>query len=999
MTQIITSTTPLDGTKPMSCAVGRYGELIVTQGGGIKPRRWSGTGLATNAGITPPATAPTCSLLTPARYYVARCDITKPGAVYNSPPDVTVGSATGQPTGFRQSKALSYLNQSSVGEVRITDGGKHYAAAPNVTLSSTHGTGAVITATLDGTPAPQTAITQAEVIQGPPWDDELNLPVQQRTQWSTFAPVEITINPSGGTLNTSRWVYSEECDPPGGPLIQGWLLVHMSLTYTVQAPPAPAVMGTGCKIRIGFYGMGSRTRTTTPCYVEYWGAWGVSGVEVLEGGTGYTADSAFTITIAPAGSAPPSGKSLVIECRTPGNPRNSETPRFSVKTLTLTNGGSGYVVAPELRFKSTSGFGASATCAVTNGAITSVSLESGGGGYKTAPVVEVVSGGAEVFAVARPHLRGKYQCYYRYVDDTPEDKGGPIPSNLSPVSEVDASAGAYGITWSVAGSGVLAGRNLSIELWRTTGNQATTLYRVNTISDVVTVGGTIASSDDLTDAELRDPDRAGYEAMPIVLPNGELNANRFTPPPDDKAVVVRYQDRFWYGVDTSGTEPNTIYFSEVDEPESVPEENEFVLQQSTKDGDAVTALAPFCGTMLIMQSRHVYQLAFAQKPLLDASVTLMSYRGCLNQRCWDIHAGICYVMDQYGIYAVRCGGAVEDISAPVSNLFRDHVDFSDTKLFFLAVEPKQGTLRAFVSFTGDNAIGPATRVLCYDIASKTWWMERYPQPISSAAAGQLTNGEYRLLYSGRSGMLALDSGAADIGRGALLTVTVTNKGAGYRVPPRVTVSGAGCGVELQACLNSHGQVASIWILNPGYGNAASGSLVIGPPDDPEAGSPVQATATFTATATGSDTILHTPYRVKTGAAPFPTDLNSREGGSVAPRDVTLTYLPQPDTCDVALRLYYNNSPHPRQNVAARDRGAGFRQSTVDSAARLDMGYLTQETGYDSGVAKGVFANRTIEDMRTSDRHVAVELLGARRTDEPIVFYELDVYGTSGSQQG
>lgn len=1003
MTQIVTSAAPLDGTKPMSCAVGRYGELIVTQGGGVTPRRWSGSGLATPAGIAAPTVAPSCSLLTPVRYYMARCDITKPGAVYNSPPAVTIGSSTGQPTGFRQAKALSYLNQSSVGEVRITDGGKHYSAAPTVTLSATHGSGAAITASMDGTPPLQTSITQAEVTQGPPWDDELNLPVEERTQWAAFAPVEIPISAGGGTINTSAWVYSEDCDEPGGPVREGWEFVSLSITYTVQPPPAPAVLGTGCKIRIGFYGMGSRTRTTTPCRVDYWGAWGVSGVEVLAGGTGYTAESSFTITIAAAGSPPPTaapaGKSLIIECRTPGNTRNTATPTFAVRALTITSGGTGYVVAPEIRFKSNSGFGASASCAVTNGVITSVELESGGGGYKTPPVVEVLSGGAEVFAVARPHLRGTYQCYYRYVDDTPEGSGGPIPSNLSPVREVDASAGAYGITWSVAGSGVLAGRNLSIELWRTTGNQATTLYRVKTISDVVTVGGTIASSDDLTDAELRDPDRAGYEAMPIVLPNGELNANRFTPPPDDKAVVVRYQDRFWYGVDTSGTEPNTIYFSEVDEPESVPEENEFVLQQSTKDGDAITALAPFCGTMLIFQSRHVYQLAFAQKPLLDASVTLMSYRGCLNQRCWDIHSGMCYVMDQHGVYAVRCGGAVDDISAPISNLFTDNVDFSDTKLFFLAIEPRSGTLRAFVSFKGDQAIGPATRVLCYDIASKTWWMERYPQPISSAAAGQLSNGEYRLLYSGRSGMMALDSGAVDIGRGALVAVTLTNKGAGYRVPPTVTVSGSGCGVELQACLNSHGQVAAIWILNPGYGNSASGNLSISAPDDPQCDAPVQATATFTATAAGSDDFLHTPYRVKTGATAFPTDLNSREGGIVAPRDVTLTYLPQPDTCDVALRLYYNNSPHPRQNVAARDRGAGFKQSTVDCAARLDMGYLTQETGYDSGVAKGVFANRTIEDMRASDRHVAVELIGARRTAEPVVFYELDVYGTSGSQQG
>ncbi len=990
MTEIISGSDPIDGGRPMSAALGRYGELIITQGYGATPRRWSGSGAATHAGIQAPVAAPTCTPLTPARYYIARCDVTRAGAVYYAPPAVTIGSASGQPAGWREAKALSYLKEASLGDVQVQDGGKHYASPPSATLTATHGSGAVITATLDGTPPPQDAIGEAEVTQGPPWDDELNLPVQNRTQWAAYAPVTITINSGGGTVNTSVWVRSEDCDAPGGPLIEDWQFLNLSISYTVQAPPPPAVMGTGCKIRIGFYGMGSRTRTTTPCVVDYWGAWGVSGVEVLEGGSGFTEGSAFTVTIPALGS--PAGKDLVIECRTPGHPNNTTAPTFSVQALSIDNAGNNYIVEPELRFKSNSGFGASATCTVVNGRITATDLDSGGAGYKVPPTVEVIAGGGEVFAVSRPHLRGKYQCYYRYVDDTPEDKGGPICSNLSPVTEVDASDGAYGITWAATGAGNSDGRNLSVELWRSTGNQATTLYRVTTVS------GAPAFSDDLTDAELRDPDRPGYEAMPIVLPNGELNANRFTPPPNDKAVVARYQDRFWYGVDTSGTEPNTIYFSEVDEPESVPEENEFVLQQNTKDGDAITALAPFCGTMMIFQSRHAYQLTFAQKPLLDANVTLMSHRGCLNQRCWDIYEGKCYVMDQNGIYAIACGGNVEDLSGPISDVFGPRMDYSVSQLFFLVVDPRSGVLRAFVALKEDSSAGRPTRVLCFDIGTNSWWVERYPQAIACGAAVSLTNGDYRLMYSGPSGTLLLDEGAVDIGRGALDTVTVTNVGAGYRTPPTVTVP-EGSGAELQASINAEGQVSGIWIVNPGYGHSVElegGDLIISAPDDPNCAAPVQATATFTSTASSADTSLRTPYRLKTGNVAFPNDMNSRNGGTVAPRDVSLTYKPQPSTCEVALKLYYNNGAHPRPNVVGRDRGSGFTQSTVDSATRLDMGALTADTGYDSGVAKGAFAGSTLDDLRTPDRHVAVELAGARRTDTPVIFYELDVYGTSAS---
>jgi hypothetical protein len=38
-------------------------------------------------------------------------------------------------------------------------------------------------------------------------------------------------------------------------------------------------------------------------------------------------------------------------------------------------------------------------------------------------------------------------------------------------------------------------------------------------------------------------------------------------------------------------------------------------------------------------------------------------------------------------------------------------------------------------------------------------------------------------------------------------------------------------------------------------------------------------------------------------------------------------------------------------------------------------------------------------MASGDRHVAVELLGARRADTPVTFYELDMYGVAPEQRG
>jgi hypothetical protein len=971
---------------PISCAQGRYGELIIAQGLGIQPKRWNGVGTSTNAGIVPPATAPTITLNTTKRYYVARADVHKPGAVYNAAPSVTFTAPASPPAGYRAAKAQSYLNQSVVSELVVTDGGKHYPAPPPIVLSTTHGTGAVLTPVMDGTPPNPGSITHYEMLQGPPFDDETDYIASQRTVYAAWGAVDIPLTNGSGSVARTVSVYHNACGL-GPSNLTSYVPVTTTLTYTVSG-----ATGTGAVARVNFYGqrvLETQCVGSTP-FVFWSESPFVRSVTAKTAGTGYSQTDPVRIEITSGSSwnattgargALPANKTIIIEGYPPGHANNTSTPRFSIKSITITNAGSGYVVAPEIQITSASGFGAYATCKVTNGAISSVSLESGGGGYKTLPQVSAVAGGAEAFAVARPHLRGKYQCYYRYVDNTPVASGGPIPSNLSPVLEVDAGEGAQSMAWSVTGPSNTDGRTLTVELWRTTGDQALMLYRVGTEATL---------TDDLTDEEVRNPDRVGYAAMPIVLPNGDLNAMRFKPPPNDKAVVVRYQDRFWYGVDTGGAEPNSIYFSEVDEPESVPDINELVLQQNARDGDAITALIPFGGSMLIMQSRHAYSLSYSKQPLRDADVSPIANRGCSGQRCWDIYAGVCYVLDQYGVYSISPQGEFKDLSAPIDDIFRTQVDWALGRKGwnFVLVDAVRKVVRVFVAFKADVSTGYPTRALCYSIDTNTWWMERYPQRISAGAAVPMSNGDYRCVYGASSGAFLLDEGRLDSAVGAISTVTITNKGAGYRTPPTVTVSG-GVGAELQAVINAEGQVSGIWILHQGHGYS-SGSVTVSAPDDPNCAAPVQATATFVA-ATGS---MFPVYRYKTGNRAFPTDMNAKGGGSGQSRDVSLTYKPQSAKCDIAARLYYNNSAHARPNVANRNRGVGFTASTVDGASRLDMAAQTTRTGYDSGVAKAAFASRSMDDIQSSDRHVAVELIGASKNADPVIVYALDVYGTA-----
>lgn len=963
---------------PISAAQGRHGEMIVVQGNGVRPVRWTGVGAGVDAGMDPPTLQPQITLDSTPRYYVARVDIHRPGACYYSAPEVTFTSSVSPASlGGRAAKAKTYLSQSAVSEAVVDDGGKHYPEPPPVTLSDSHGKGAILQAVLssggtgdDPENDPFTGISEWRIIQAPPFLDE-SLVDDGKTWYYAFNG-NTTIPAVSGTSPAPRPGY--RLGIPAAGIWSGMIfceaMFRTGFAYTVTNAD-----GTGASLRLSFSdGEWSCARDVSigGSYTVFRGARRLRSVSVEKLGKGYSASKTVTVRIK-SGSGDPS-RDIIIEGYTAGNPKNAAAEGYPISEIIIKDRGSGYLVAPQIKIISESGFGAYATCTVKDGKIDTVTLENGGAGYKTPPQVVVVSGGAEAFAVSRPHLRGKYQCYARFVDDTPEDRGGPIPSNLSPVAEVDAGEAASAMTWSVP---AVSGRAAKVELWRTTGNQATLLYRV--------YSGTAATfRDDLTDEEVRDPDRNGYAAMPIVLPNGELNANRFTPPPSDKSVVVRFQDRFWYGVDTSGKHGNSLLYSEVDEPESVPEINEIVLQQNARDADTIRALIPFGPTLLAMQSQHAYALTFSKNPLLDAQVSPIANRGALNQRSWDIHEGVCYVLDQRGVYAIAQSGGVESLSDAIGDLFRERIDFGKRTWPFLVVDPVTQVLRAFVAFREDGSDGFPTRALCCHIASKTWWMETYPQRIHSATTARLSNGDARCIYGAAGGHYLLDEGQADLGRGAITHVTLTAAGRGYTTPPQVTATG-GVGAVLRATINGEGALTGIWIVNPGYGYT-SGSLFVGPPNDPSVQGE-QASASFTACPLGSDTPLYTTYRFRSGCMEYATDVTAPRNMPTS-RDISLLYAPQPASCEVAMRLYYNNAPHPRRNIAARNRGVGFTADTVDSGFRLDMGGASAE----SGVSAAMLSGRSVEDLSATDRHVAIELAGARKTPEPVIFYQLEQRG-------
>jgi len=135
---------------------------------------------------------------------------------------------------------------------------------------------------------------------------------------------------------------------------------------------------------------------------------------------------------------------------------------------------------------------------------------------------------------------GTYVCGVRYTDDTTT----PVPSSMSVLTTVTAEETDQ-FDWSsiatttearVSGTG-------KVELWRSTAGVTNVLFKVHTVD----YSGSITFNDQVDDNTLNlssDDDTILVLANPPV--DNSLVARRFEPPPNDRPVVVQFQDRYFY---------------------------------------------------------------------------------------------------------------------------------------------------------------------------------------------------------------------------------------------------------------------------------------------------------------------------------------------------------------------------------------------------------------------------------------------------------------------
>ena len=1011
--------------RPITVALGPHQYAYGWRGDGITPIRIdTRDGSVVDCGIDPPTLPSTKSASgwvtrgENLQYYIARIDVINGGEQYFFPPELTITPDPDDVSSY--CKYNTYLNRDSLGGVKIIDGGRGYLAPPVATVTDTYGQDVALTAELengsvstDGSiqsyyliqqclSAPCTEYLQPVNVDGKAVNLSTSLP-EDPTEQTDEIGNKWLFKKKVGNLLTYQYTMTSSWDDSGSSGSSG------------EAP----VGATPITLEFTFNFVNAASGSTSIFYPV---SLIQDGVKFIDRGTGWwsnkpavvmlSATSLGAYEIPDQSRCKASGtRPMIIELYTGDNP-NSPTNKYlggalyPIKSVSIDNPGQQYVGQPLIKVSNTNGDGAVLRARINSsvsdarkqinvGWVEMVEIISGGL-YSEPPDLAIDSGGAEVNVISRPHLRGVYQCYTRFVDRTPESRGGPIPSNLSELTEFDANEkdelgeqreGAGSITWSVPVPPVREdGRLLDVEIWRSTSNQATTLYRVATI-DGTTVGETTTYVDDLTDEELASPDREEFLAMPILLANGELNANRFGIPEDvaAKAVAVMFQDRLWVAGDTSDTEPNSLYYSEVDEPEAIPEVNQLVLQNNDKSQDHITALAPFGSHLAVFQTHRYHRLSYVAQPIIDANVQVAAYRGCCNQRCWDSHQGTLFVMDTEGLYSVDSSGSLNDISTPISDIFTDKIDWETSQWFSVQCDYEHHVVRASVRFKGDGEGIWPTRQLVFSFLTQGWSEYRYPQSLVGTASLRHTTGEM-FTIAGSSGNSLIKYGGRDtdicyLGIGS---VVIEQTGSGYIHPPKITAVG-GEGAIIDCSIDDRGRVHKVFIRHAGYG-------FLNESDNP-------ATLIVEASPTGDNAQLSPviisgrviiPCAAKTGNMEYELLSNPT-------RDIDVLYSPTKEPSDLNIVTYYNNYPYGRNNIVQRERGDGviYEESTPLSSINTYEKNLPPQL--QNGVASAHFMGVTDPAIKGNDRHIAVEVRAERGENAKPVVHSINVVGVVGGE--
>lgn len=696
------------GLRPMSFFKGRYSDMYGVDGMG-RGVRWDGAASAVQPiGLVKPAVGPAITASSSSRGdFVRAVQIVSDGAGYTSEPAVVFSGGTpSTPAAARASIAGGRVTS-----VVITEPGSGYQSTPSVSFSGGIGTGVTLSVGVLGRvdsialAVAGAGYTSAQSVTASATGHVLHAFNHGLSAGSAFQFLTLA-GGSGLTAGVDYYAVSV-----GAHTLTAAITAGTTASTNIFSTDIVSGRITIPPPRIVFDSTRGLTDALATISV---GANGLEPPSLLFGGTGATTSGVTAAVVGGGGS----GAALRVGMQ------------YSVSAVTVSSTGSGYSVPPVITFRpaasDSSGFGAAAEAAINATGNVTAATVTAGGQYSAPPSAIIADTQATAAAELAASLRGKYRCCVRYIDSTSAAVGGPRASSISHLVEVDLANGADAITWGFTHYG-LDDRVHAMELWRTSADQSVLLFRVATIlrSDPAFSGTYV---DTLSDADLTNAERAGYSLMPVTLPSGQINARRFEVPPGEFSVACMFQDRAWYAVDSSDMLPNSLFYSEIDEPESVPAANELVVQENTGVPDRIVALIPLGGYLLIAQQSHLYRLSYVAQPVIDASLILVGYRGILNSACCDVMGGVAFIVDSVGMYAFD-GNREEALSVAVDDYWRENViDFSKASQFHVRCDLASRTVRFFYCKASDSA---PSRALCYCLATEAWWEEEYPSAVTA----------------------------------------------------------------------------------------------------------------------------------------------------------------------------------------------------------------------------------------------------------------------------
>ena len=713
--------------------------------------------------------------------------VTAGGSGYTAPPAVALSGGGGSGV-----TAVAHMAGTAVESVIITNAGTGYTSSPTVAFSGGGGTGAAAGASVYAG-----SFRPMSFFQGRDNDvygvDGMGRGI--RITGGTAIPIGVQkpgLAPAVTAASTVSRQYVEDIvvTRQGAGYI-GTPTVALTGGSAARAAKAQAEIRNGRLVGGSLLDKGDGYQSqpsvtisggfpTAPTFgVEVFG--GVDRISVVNSGSGYSTDLPPSVVFAGGGLTGANARAIVDEsgrvafvevlatgfaattaatasltALTGSGGQLSVDMVYSVNAITTLTTGSSHFVPPTLTIvpatsDTIGGGGVAAATINSSGNVTGVTVVAGGL-YRLPPTCVVEDTSAQATARLAPRLRGKYLCAIRYID---ESRDPPIPSSISDTTEVEIPDGSDSLQWSFTHSAV-DDRVTAVELWRTSANQSVVLFRVATISRQAGAW-TSGYSDTLSEPDLTDVNRIGYGLLPITLPSGQLNARRFGVPPANYAVACMFQDRAWYAVDTTGQRPNSLLYSEIDEPESVPLENELLLQESAGELDAIAALIPMSAELVVAQTGHLYSLRYVAQPLLDASVTLVAYRGILNPRCWTSMGGVVFLADSYGIYAYD-GQKEQPLSVQIDDLWRGTIDFSKSHLFHMSSDYNTKVIRFHYCKAADSL---PTRALCFCLATEAWWEEEYPAAVTASAPAVVGGKRVRVFGTAAGAFVKESPGQAD----------------------------------------------------------------------------------------------------------------------------------------------------------------------------------------------------------------------------------------------